>query len=61
MTLPDGVDEERKKTEAGIHRSDIEEEIQNLGQDIHRISRGITEEFKKVQDARSDSPSEPAP
>lgn len=61
MTLPDGVDEERKKTEAGMHRSDIEEEIRELEAGIHRISREITEEFKKVQDARPDSPSEPAP
>ena len=60
MALPDQIDTERKRAEAGMHKSDIDQEIQDLGTGIHRITREISEEFKKVQDARSDH-SDPVP
>lgn len=57
MALPDQIDGERKRTEAAMHKSAIEQEIKELGVDIHRVTHELSEQFKKVQDTRS----EPAP
>jgi hypothetical protein len=61
MVLPDRFDEERKRTEATMHRSDIDQEVRELADGIHKVTHEISGEFKKVKDTRPGSPSDPAP
>lgn len=61
MALPDRFDEERKRTEATMHRSDIDQEVRELADGIHKVTHEISEEFKKAQDTRPGTPSDPVP
>lgn len=56
MALPNRFDEERKRAEAAMHRSDIDLEVRELADGIHKVTHEISEEFKKAGDTRARHP-----
>jgi len=59
--LSEDLGKEMKNVEAERHKADMNQEVRELGERIHKMTHEISEEFKKVQDAFPDPASDPAP
>ena len=51
MELSDDLGNEVKKTEAVIHKADVDRQIRDIGAEINRTGREISAEIKKAQDS----------
>jgi len=53
MEVSDDLGNEVKKTEAVIHKADVDRQIRDLGEEINRTGREISAGIKKAQDSAS--------
>ena len=58
MEVSEDLGNEVKKTEAAIHKADVDRQIRELGEEINRTGRDISSEIKKAQDSASEKKKE---
>ena len=53
MGLMDELGKEMKKAETEIHKADLDRQIRDLGEEIHKAGHELSAEIRKAQDSAS--------